>query len=78
MQLGSTEAIKRFVMTGESYAIISIAAVVDEFQRGELTVVKINETRIKREFSFITLNGSQNRLVDKFMQFALSTYNKML
>lgn len=78
MQLGSTEAIKRFVMTGESYAIISIAAVVDELQRGELTVVEINETRIEREFSFITLNGSQNRLVDKFMQFALSTYNKML
>lgn len=78
MQLGSTEAIKRFVMTGETYAIISIAAVVDELRRGELTVVEIDETTIEREFSFITLNGSQNRLVYKFMQFALVTHNEML
>ncbi len=78
MQLGSTEAIKRFVLTGDSYAIISIAAVVDELRRGELTVVEIDEIRIEREFSFITINGSQNRLGDKFMQFALTTYNKML
>jgi len=78
MQLGSTEAIKRFVMTGETYAIISIAAVVDELRRGELTVVEIDEIRIEREFSFITLSGSQNRLVDQFMQFALATYNEML
>ena len=75
MQLGSTEAIKRFVMTGESYAIISIAAVADELRRGELTVVEIDGVRIEREFSFITLNGSQSRLVDQFMQFALDTYN---
>ena len=78
MQLGSTEAIKRFVMTGESYAIISIAAVADELRRGELTVVEIDGVRIEREFSFITLNGSQSRLVDQFMQFALDTYNSKL
>ena len=75
MQLGSSEAIKRFVMTGDSYAIISIAAVADELRRGELTVVEIDGIRIEREFSFINLNGCQSRLVDQFMQFALNAYN---
>ena len=78
VQLGSTEAIKRFVIAGDSYAIVSVSAVVDELRRGELTVVEIVETRIEREFSFIRLCGSKNRLVDKFMQFAITTYNKML
>ena len=78
MNLGSSEAIKRFVMTGNSYAIISIAAVVDELRRAELTVVEIEGIRIEREFSFITLNGSQSRLVDKLMQFSLATYNEKL
>ena len=78
VQLGSTEAIKRFVIAGDSYAIVSVSAVVDELRRGELTVVEIVETRIEREFSFIRLCGSKNRLVDKFMQFALSTYNEIL
>ena len=78
MQLGSTEAIKRFVIAGHSYAIVSIAAVVDELRRGDLTVVEVGEVRIDREFSFITLSGSQNRLVDNFKQFALTTYNEML
>ena len=78
MRLGSTEAIKRFVMTGDSYAIISIAAVVDELRRGELTVVEIEGIRIERELSFITLNGSARRLVDKLMRFSLAAYNEKL
>ena len=78
VQLGSTEAIKRFVIAGDSYAIVSVSAVSDELRRGELTVVEIAETSIEREFSFINLCGSQNRMVDKFMQFALSSYKEIL
>ncbi len=77
MQLGSTEAIKRFVIAGDSFAIVSIAAIIDELRRGELTVIEISEVRINRDFSFITLFGSQNRLVDKFIRFALSSYKEM-
>ncbi len=75
MRLGSSEAIKRFVLAGDSYAIISIAAVVDELRRGELCIVEIEGLDLNREFSFITNSGSQDRFVEDFMLFCRDAYN---
>ncbi len=71
MRLGSSESIKRFIVDGNSYAIISIAAIIDELKRNELSIIDIKDVNIKRDFSFITNNGSQDKLVEKFIQFAL-------
>ena len=78
MRLGSSEAIKRYVMAGGSYAIISIAAVVDELRRNELTVVDIEGVDLPREFSFITNSGSQSKIVEDFVVFAGERYNGKL
>ncbi len=78
MQLGSTEAIKRFIREGNNFAIVSIASIIDELKRNELKIVEIKDLRIERDFHFVTTLGSQNRLAEKFIKFSLSTYNKLL
>lgn len=70
MQLGSSEAIKRYIIESNSYAIVSIAAVFDELKRGELRIIDIEGLSFKREFSFISQIGSQNKLSEKFINFA--------
>ncbi len=75
IKLGSTEAIKRFVRSGNSYAIVSIAAVTDELKRKELTIVKIKDIKILREFTFITNKGSQVKISSKFIEYALLYHN---
>ncbi len=77
MRLGNSEAIKRYVATGDACAFMSIAAITDELKRNQLKVVEIEDVEMKREFSFITNSGDHNRLVDKFINFAIH-YNKKL
>ncbi len=72
MRLGSSEAIKRYVLAGSCYAIISVAAIVDELRAGTLSIVDIEGLKIEREFSFIQESGSQDRLSELFTNFAIT------
>lgn len=77
LQLGSTESIKSFLINySSSYAIISISALFNELKNNILKVVDIADLEMKRDFSFVTMQGSQNELVDKFIQFLI--YNQKL
>ncbi|MBE9488023.1 MAG: LysR family transcriptional regulator, partial [Bacteroidetes bacterium] len=78
LQMGSTESIKRFIKNGNSYGIISMAAIYDELFRNELQIIEINNLRINRDFSFITIAGNRNKLSEKFCNFAKIAYKKML
>lgn len=70
LQLGSTEGIKSFLANCPSaYAIISIAALTKELLANTLKVVEIEGLTIDREFAFVSVQGSQNDLVTKFIQF---------
>ncbi len=70
MQLGSSEAIKRYILSGNCYAIISVAAIADELKSGRLSIVDIKGIRIERDFSFVIKSGSQDRLSEMFVRFA--------
>ncbi|MFI3266095.1 MAG: LysR substrate-binding domain-containing protein [Rikenellaceae bacterium] len=72
IQLGSSEAIKRYVIDGNSYAIVSVAAIIDELKHNELRIIDIKDVELKRDFSFISRIGSQNRLAEKFADFTLA------
>jgi len=78
MQLGSSESIKRFVKISKCYAIISIAAIHDELKENKLRIIEIKDFIIDRQFSSITLTGTQNKLSEKFFQFAKVAYKNML
>ncbi len=72
MRLGSSEAIKRYIMAGNCYAIISVAAIVDELRAGTLSIVDVEGLKIEREFAFIQKSGSQDRLSELFINHSIT------
>ncbi len=72
MRLGSSEAIKRYVLAGRCYAIISVAAIVDELRAGTLTIVDVKGLEIEREFSVIERSGSHDIMANLFVNFAIT------
>lgn len=77
LQLGSTESIKSFLVNCLwSYAIISIAALSKELVQNQLQIIEIQQLELEREFAFVTAQGVQNELVERFVEFLI--YNKKL
>lgn len=70
LQMGSTESIKSFLVNCPSaYAIISVAAVTKELMDNKLRIIEISKMELQREFAFITAQGLQHELADKFISF---------
>lgn len=69
MQLGSTEAIKSFIHNADALAIVSVIAVRNELRDGSLKIIDIKDIEINRHFSFVTRQGSGDKLVAKFTDF---------
>lgn len=78
IQLGSSEAIKRYIIESNCYAILSLAVVYDELKDGKFKIVDIDDVTFDREFSFITQIGVKNRLADEFSSFVSFSYNNKL
>lgn len=74
MSLGSTEAIKSYLMHSDCMAFISRHAVAREIESGILKIVEIDDFAIHRQFSFIVLQGSVGGLADYFMRFTGRQY----
>lgn len=75
MQLGSSEAILRYLKASSDFAFISILVAKEHIKRGELTVVNVDGLRITRMFRFVTLHGQSGRLIDLFKSFCHDHYN---
>jgi DNA-binding transcriptional LysR family regulator len=72
MHLGSTEAIKLFIKTGDGVGIASKFAIGDELQANIFKQIKINGLEFKRQFYFISPQGSVPvGLVKQFITFLL-------
>ncbi|MHC5310407.1 LysR substrate-binding domain-containing protein [Myroides sp. LJL116] len=74
MNFSSTESIKMYLMHSNSFAFLSIHAILKELKYKELRVVDIASLKIMRSFSVIELQGQSNSIVNMFVQFAKS-YN---
>lgn len=74
LELGSTEAMKNYILNSNGFALLSINSILPELKRNELTIIDIENFEIKRDFNFIFLEGSQNAIVDIFMNF-INHYN---
>lgn len=70
MRLGSTEGIKAFVRNSDTLAIVSVIAVVDELQRGELRVIDLEGLSLRRSFSFVHPAAELPESVRRFTDFA--------
>lgn len=72
MQLGSSEAIIRYLKASNSYALLSTLIVEEQLKCGELFLHSIDGLRITREFRFATLQGKSSRLITLFKEFCTS------
>ena len=78
MQLGSTESIKLYLFYSDTFAFVSVQAVLDELAANRLRVVEVGDMELVRRFSFVTAHGQRSRLTDLFKQFCLNHYNRKL
>ena len=78
MQLGSTESIKHYLFYSDTFAFVSVQAVLDELAADRLRVVEVGDMELVRRFSFVTAHGQRSRLTDLFKQFCLNHYNRKL
>ena len=76
MQLGSTESIKHYLFYSDTFAFVSVQAVLDELAANRLRVVEVGDMELVRRFSFVTAHGQRSRLTDLFKQFCLNHYNR--
>lgn len=74
MNFSSTESMKMYLMHSNSFAFLSIHAILKELKYKELRIVDIASLKIMRSFSIIQLQGQSNSLVNMFVQFA-QNYN---
>lgn len=75
MQLGSTEAIKSYLVHSPCMAFISVHAVLKELNSGELRVVDIADLNIGRFFYLIHLQGKIDGLSEMFVNFLKLSHN---
>ena len=78
MQLGSTESIKHYLFYSDTFAFVSVQAVLDQLAANRLRVVEVGDMELVRRFSFVTAHGQRSRLTDLFKQFCLNHYNRKL
>ncbi|MDC1106269.1 LysR substrate-binding domain-containing protein [Prolixibacteraceae bacterium] len=74
MHLGSTEAMKHFLSEFEGIGIVSNKAIQNELNWNQLKTIPCEDIKFKRAFRISTKKGESRRLVDSFIEFALS-YN---
>jgi len=75
MYLGSSEAIKSYLLHSTCMAFISRHAVLKEVESGCLKILTIKRFSIPRQFFFITPSGPEGGLSGLFMKFTLLNYN---
>ncbi len=71
MRLGSTEAIKNYLLQSKSLAFLSIHSIFKELKKNEFTIIDVANLTINRHFNFILPDGQQNNSVQIFMRFAI-------
>lgn len=74
MEFESTESIKSYLLSSNSYAFLSVASIFKELKNGELKIVDIKELEIERFFYCITQQGDTHFLNDIFLKH-LSLHN---
>lgn len=75
MQLGSSEAILRYIRSSKDYAFVSIRIAQEYIERGELIINEVEGINITRQFRYVELHGRSGRLTNIFKEFCTTHYN---
>ncbi|MCS3799253.1 LysR family transcriptional regulator [Niastella sp. OAS944] len=77
MILESTESIKSYLGSSDSFAFLSIHSIVKELKSNELTIIDIRDLHIERAFYFVKQQGDNQSLTELFMKFISSNNFKL-
>lgn len=77
MVLESTESIKSYLGSSDSFAFLSIHSIVKELKSNELTIIDIKDLHIERAFFFVKQQGDNQALTELFMKFISSNNFKL-
>jgi DNA-binding transcriptional LysR family regulator len=72
MQLGSTEAIKNYLLHSNTYSLLSTHSIKQELANHTLKIISVKNLKISRMLSFAHKQGQPAPLADFFVRFALS------
>lgn len=79
MYLGSTEAIKSYIKTGEGAGIVSRFAIQHELESGLFRTIEVSALRFERQLYFISPKGPEPAGIAKtFINFIKKQYNLKL
>ena len=70
MQLGSTEAIKNYLLHSDTFAFLSVYGIRAELSSDKLQIIDIKDLEINRILSFAYKQGQPLPLAELFIQFA--------
>jgi DNA-binding transcriptional LysR family regulator len=70
MQLGSTEAIKNYLIHSNTFAFLSVYGIRTELSSDKLQIIDIKDLEINRMLSFAYKQGQPLPLAELFIQFA--------
>jgi DNA-binding transcriptional LysR family regulator len=77
MVLESTESIKSYLGSSDSFAFLSVHSILKELKSNELTIIDIKELAIERYFYFVKQQGDNQPLPGLFMKFITSNNLKL-
>lgn len=77
IELGSTESIKNYLLSSETFAFLSIHSIVKELKNQSLSIVDIEGLEITRVFQFVSLHGNYNKTAERLKNFFNEHYNLM-
>lgn len=69
IQLGSSEAIKNYILNSDAVAFLSIQTILQELKNKTLTIIDVDGLIINRKFYIATPKGSQSAIVHLFRTF---------
>lgn len=74
LRLSTSEGIKQYLLHSNSFAFLSIHAVMQEILQQQLRVVELKELRINRTLQFVHLQGQPSPQAALFMRFCKALY----
>ena len=77
MVLESTESMKSYLGSSDSFAFLSVHSILKELKSNELTIIDIKELAIERYFYFVKQQGDNQPLPELFMKFISSNNLKL-
>lgn len=74
LELGGPESMKNYLVHSNSFAFLSIHAILDEMRQHSLRIVEVKNLDVTRHFHFVSLHGQHSQITSRFKNACLLHY----